>query len=73
MAAYSGQQQAHVVTIVPANEASWEDLQTVLGMRGESVRCQCQRYKMQPRESWASVGVEELAFRLRDADRLRPS
>jgi GNAT superfamily N-acetyltransferase len=53
------------VTIVPANEASWDDLQTVLGTRGDPSRCQCQRYKMQPRESWASVGTEELAFRLR--------
>jgi GNAT superfamily N-acetyltransferase len=53
------------ITIVPANEASWEDLQAVLGTRGDPHRCQCQRYKMQPRESWASVGVEELAFRLR--------
>ena len=53
------------VTIVPANEASWEDLRAVLGTRGDSSRCLCQRYKMQPRESWASVGAEELAFRLR--------
>jgi GNAT superfamily N-acetyltransferase len=53
------------VTIVPANEASWEDLQAVLGTRGDPHRCQCQRYRMQPRESWASVGVEELALRLR--------
>jgi len=53
------------VTIVPANEASWEDLQAVLGTRGDPSRCQCQRYKMQPRESWASVGAEELAIRLR--------
>jgi GNAT superfamily N-acetyltransferase len=53
------------ITIVPANEASWEDLQAVLGTRGDPPRCQCQRYKMQPRESWASVGAEELAFRLR--------
>ena len=53
------------ITIVPANEASWGDLQTVLGTRGDSSRCQCQRYKMQPGESWASVGAEELAFRLR--------
>ncbi|MGH8894019.1 MAG: GNAT family N-acetyltransferase [Actinomycetes bacterium] len=53
------------VTIVPASEASWEDLQAVLGTRGEPSRCQCQRYKMAPRESWASVGAQELAFRLR--------
>jgi GNAT superfamily N-acetyltransferase len=53
------------VTIVPANEASWEDIEAVFGTRGDPSRCQCQRYKMQPRESWASVGPEELAFRLR--------
>ena len=52
------------VTIVPANEASWEDLQAVFG--GDPSRCWCQRYKMQPGESWASVGAEELAFRLRE-------
>src|SRR5438552_10714871 len=54
----------HVVKIVPANEASWEDLEAVFGTRGDPSRCQCQRYKMQPGESWASVGAEELAFRL---------
>jgi GNAT superfamily N-acetyltransferase len=53
------------VEIVPANQASWDDIQAVLGTRGDPSRCQCQRYKMQPRESWASVGREELAFRLR--------
>jgi GNAT superfamily N-acetyltransferase len=53
------------VTIVPANKASWEDLQAVFGARGDPSRCYCQRYKMRPRESWASVGADELAFRLR--------
>ena len=53
------------LTIVPANEASWDELQAVLGTRGDPSRCQCQRYKMQPRESWASVGREELSFRFR--------
>ena len=53
------------LTIVPANEASWDDLQAVFGTRGDTSRCLCQRYKMQPGESWASVGAEELAFRLR--------
>jgi GNAT superfamily N-acetyltransferase len=53
------------VTVVPANEASWEDLQAVFGTRGDPSRCQCQRYKMQPKESWASVGAQELAFRFR--------
>jgi GNAT superfamily N-acetyltransferase len=54
------------VAIVPANEASWEDLQAVFGTRGDPSRCHCQRFKMRPRESWASVGSEELAFRLRE-------
>jgi hypothetical protein len=53
------------LTIVPADEGLWADLQAVLGTRGDSYRCQCQRYKMQPRESWASVGADERAFRLR--------
>ena len=53
------------LTIVPANEASWEDLQTVFGTCGDRARCHCSRYKMQPGESWALVGVEELAFRFR--------
>ena len=53
------------IEVRPANEASWDDIQTVLGTRGDPHRCQCQRYKMQPGESWASVGQEELAHRLR--------
>jgi GNAT superfamily N-acetyltransferase len=53
------------LTIVAANEANWEDIQAVFGTRGDPSRCQCQRYKMQPGESWASVGAEELAFRFR--------
>ena len=52
--------------IVPANEASWQDLQTVFGTRGDPSWCFCQRYKMAPGESWASVGREELAVRLRE-------
>ena len=53
------------ITILPANQARWDDLQTVFGTRGDRARCQCSRYKMQPGESWASVGIEELAFRFR--------
>jgi GNAT superfamily N-acetyltransferase len=53
------------VTIVPASEASWEDICAVFGTRGDPSRCYCQRYKMQPGESWARVGAAELAFRLR--------
>ena len=53
------------ISVVPANEASWEDLQTVFGRRGQAFRCQCQRYKLRPRESFASFPAEERAYRLR--------
>ena len=53
------------IAVVPANEASWEDVQVVFGTTGDPARCWCQRYKMQPSESWRSVGADELAFRLR--------
>jgi GNAT superfamily N-acetyltransferase len=53
------------VRIVPANEASWEDLQAVLGTRGPAARCQCQRYKLRPREAFRNFPVEERAARLR--------
>jgi GNAT superfamily N-acetyltransferase len=51
--------------IVPANEASWEDLETVFGERGDAHVCQCQRYKLQPGEAFKKVPIEERAHRLR--------
>ena len=53
------------IVVVPANEASWEDLQTVFGTRGPAARCQCQRFKLRPREAFASFPAEERAHRLR--------
>jgi GNAT superfamily N-acetyltransferase len=57
------------VTIVPANEATWEDLQAVFGTRGDPYRCQCQRYKI-PARQWdmesAAAPVEERAHQLRE-------
>jgi GNAT superfamily N-acetyltransferase len=53
------------LSIVPANQASWEDLQAVFGTRGTAARCQCQRYKLGPREAFASFPAEERAHRLR--------
>ena len=53
------------LTVVPANEARCEDLQTVLGTSGAASRCQCQRYKLEPREAFAKFPVEERAHRLR--------
>jgi GNAT superfamily N-acetyltransferase len=49
--------------IVPANEASWEELQAVFGS-GDASRCQCQRYKTRGWH-WA-IPSEELAARLRE-------
>ena len=49
--------------IVPANEATWEDLQAIFGVRAV---CWCQRYKMRPKEGWATVGADGLASRLRE-------
>ncbi len=53
------------VTIVPASEARWEDLEAIFGTRGDPSRCFCQRYKMRPGEAWASFPAEERARRLR--------
>jgi len=57
------------ITIVPANEASCEDFQAVLGTRGESSLCQCQRFKT-PARTWdrelVSGPVEERAHKIRD-------
>jgi GNAT superfamily N-acetyltransferase len=50
--------------IVPANEASCEDLQAVFGRRGDAAGCQCQRFKLAPRESFGSFPAEERRFRL---------
>jgi GNAT superfamily N-acetyltransferase len=53
------------ITVVPASAASWADLQTVFGSRGPAPRCQCQRYKLRPREAFAKFSVAERADRLR--------
>jgi len=53
------------IWVVPANEAPCEDLQVVFGRRGTAVICQCQRYKLAPREAFKSFPPEERAFRLR--------
>jgi GNAT superfamily N-acetyltransferase len=55
--------------IVPANEATWDDLQAIFGARGDPSRCWCQRFKMAPGESWANVGAAQHALRLRKQTR----
>ncbi|MDQ3690929.1 MAG: GNAT family N-acetyltransferase [Chloroflexota bacterium] len=54
------------VKVIPANETSWDDLQAVFGTRGDAHRCQCQRYKLQRKESFGSFPAEERAARLRE-------
>ena len=54
------------VRVVPAGDVDRADLEAVFGTRGDPSRCFCQRFRMQPGESWASVGRDELAARLRD-------
>jgi len=54
------------VTVVPANEAAWQDLQAIFGDRGPGHRCQCQRYKLRPGEAFGRQPVEERAARLRE-------
>lgn len=38
----------------------------MFGTRGVAATCQCQRYKLAPKESFGSFPVEERAFRLRE-------
>ena len=54
------------ISVVPANEATFDDLQTIFGTRGSGSRCFCQRYKLAPRESFGSFPAEERAQRLRE-------
>ena len=52
------------VRVVPANEASWEDLQAVFG-RGAAAKCQCQRIKLGDHD-WYAMPVADRAHRLRE-------
>ena len=54
------------LVIHPANHATCEDLQTVFGQRGSAAVCQCQRYKLQPKEAFSKFPVEERTRRLRE-------
>ena len=56
------------ITVVPANHASWDDLQAVFGTAGYPFYCQCQRFKL-PGRTWWDMPREEREARLReDAD-----
>jgi GNAT superfamily N-acetyltransferase len=52
------------VSVVPANQAEWDDLQTVFG-RGGAAKCQCQRIKLGDR-LWWHMSIDERTHRLRD-------
>jgi GNAT superfamily N-acetyltransferase len=52
------------LTIIPANAAACDDLEIVFGTRGSAVICQCQRYKLRPREAFAKFPVAERVARL---------
>ncbi|RLQ94666.1 N-acetyltransferase [Falsibacillus albus] len=53
------------ISIVPANEASWEDLEAVLGpARCHGAKCYCQRFKI-PNSQWKLTDDDERAFQLR--------
>jgi GNAT superfamily N-acetyltransferase len=52
------------IRVVPANEASWDDLQAIL--TGTAGRCQCTRQRLGDRE-WYAQPVEQRAAVLRDA------
>ncbi|MGW3690028.1 hypothetical protein [Streptomyces sp. NPDC005125] len=53
------------ISVRPASEVSWEELQTVFGTRGDAATCQCQRFKIRDRD-WSGVPVEARAERLRE-------
>src|SRR5262245_2058767 len=56
------------VRIVPANEASWDELQAIFNA-GEGRGCQCQFFKLNNNEWRSSVGIEERADRLHEQTR----
>jgi GNAT superfamily N-acetyltransferase len=56
------------ITVVPANQASCDDLRAVFGTRGDPAGCQCQWFKIRHFE-WRSVPASQRAERLREQTR----
>ena len=56
---------AAAITIVPANEASWDDLRAIFGERGDPATCQCQWFKA-PRAEWRATPREQLEASLHE-------
>ena len=55
-----------MISVVPADEAGWDDLQAIFGPRGASAGCFCQRYKLAPGEAFRKFPAAERARRLRE-------
>jgi GNAT superfamily N-acetyltransferase len=53
------------LTIRPANEVGWDELRQLLSSTAPAL-CQCQRYKLQPKECFASLPAEVRAERFRE-------
>ncbi len=47
------------ITIQPVSETLFDDVQTVLGPKGQPARCQCQRYRM----GWTALNSDNLEGR----------
>jgi len=65
MAARTRKTAADAISVVPADEAGWDDLQAVFGPRGYAARCQCQKFKIRHGQ-WRSVSAAERTARLRE-------
>jgi GNAT superfamily N-acetyltransferase len=65
MAGTPGAGPAGAISVVPANKASWDDLQTIFGTRGDPARCQCQYFSLTPAE-WSASHLGERAARFRE-------
>ena len=53
-----------MITVVAANEASWDDLRAIFGTRGDPPGCWCQWFKVE-RAEWRAQPVEARAEALR--------
>jgi GNAT superfamily N-acetyltransferase len=53
------------LTVLPANEATWADLQAVFGMRGQPASCRCQGFKLGWHDRHDTMPVEERMERQR--------
>lgn len=53
------------LTIIPANEACWEDIAAIFGTRGAGAKCWCQHYKLKRGEAFKHNPPAVRAERLR--------